>query len=108
MKAQRRHELQENELAKVIKRAPNFWQESGGKFLAVCVAITIIVVLIRFRISSNREGAVQATENLATARTVIDELDRTAMSNPGAPVELIASRRRVLFNDANNSINEAI
>ena len=46
MKAQRRHELQENELAKVIKCAPNFWQESGGKFLAACVAIVIIAVLV--------------------------------------------------------------
>src|SRR5688500_14892166 len=108
MKAQRRHELQENELAKVIKHAPNFWQESGGKFLAVCVAIVIIVVLIRFRISSNRQAAVQATENLATARAVIDELDRMTMSAPGAPADLLASRRRVLFNDANNAINEAI
>ena len=33
MKAERRHELAENELAKVIKGAPTFWQQSGGKFL---------------------------------------------------------------------------
>jgi len=33
MKAQRRHELQQSDLAKVIKQAPGFWQQSGGKWL---------------------------------------------------------------------------
>jgi len=33
MKAQRRHELQQSDLAKVIKQAPGFWQQSGGRWL---------------------------------------------------------------------------
>ncbi|HYO07465.1 MAG TPA: hypothetical protein VER17_00705 [Tepidisphaeraceae bacterium] len=110
MKAERRHELQENELAKVIKKAPNFWQESGGKFLAVSVAVLVIVLLIRYRITSTRQAAVLATERLSNARAFIDELGDPRMAAAmmmGAPGDM-ANQRRVQFNEANNAIADAI
>src|SRR5688572_13879914 len=108
MKAQRRHELQENELAKVIKKAPGFWQESGGKFLALCVALVVIVVLVRYRISSNREAAQQAVQDLASARAAIGELQGMSGYMALAPADLIAQQQRQYFNDANNLISNAL
>ena len=60
MKAERRHELAENELAKVIKGAPTFWQQSGGKFLLGLIVVLLIVILIQYRIRTNREGLAAA------------------------------------------------
>src|SRR5215208_4025338 len=108
MKAQRRHELQENELAKVIKKAPGFWQESGGKFLAFCVALLVIVILIRYRISSNREAGQQAVQSLASARSAISELSGMSRYISLAPADLVSQQQRQLYNDANNMISNAI
>jgi predicted negative regulator of RcsB-dependent stress response len=108
MKAQRRHELQESDLAKVIKKAPTFWQESGSKFLAFCVALLVIVVLIRYRISSNRVAEAQALDNLASARNVITQLHQLRGIASIGPGELVAQQQRQLFNDANNLIGNAI
>jgi hypothetical protein len=109
MKAQRRHELQQSDLAKVIKQAPGFWQQSGGRYLLMILAGLVIGLLIRYRISSNREATQQASESLSLARTVISELrsPRTLMmSQLGPPGEAIM-RRRQMFSEANNAIGEA-
>ena len=108
MKAERRHELQENELAKVIKKAPSFWQESGGKFLAFCVALVVIVVLVRYRISSNREAEAQAIDNISSARGAIAQLQQLRGVASIAPADLVSQQQRQLFNDANNLIGNAI
>jgi hypothetical protein len=108
MKAERRHQLQDNTLAKVITKAPNWWQESGAKFLAIAVAVLVIVFLIRYRISSNREAEAGAVQNLATARTIIDEVQQQAMSSPLAPAQQQATQRRQLYNDANEAIGRAL
>jgi tetratricopeptide (TPR) repeat protein len=108
MKAERRHELQENELAKVIKKAPSFWQESGGKFLAFCVALVVIVVLVRYRISSNREAQAQAIDNISSARGAIAQLQQLRGVASIAPADLVSQQQRQLYNDANNLIGNAI
>ena len=109
MKAQRRHKLAENELARVITKAPSFWQDSGGKFLAACVAVLVIVILVRYRINSNRESALAAVQNLATARTIIEEeLRRPEVLGVFTPPQDAATRRRTLFNDANDAIGRAM
>src|SRR5439155_12265944 len=108
MKSERRHKLRENELARVITKAPSFWQESGGKFLAACVAVLVVVILIRYRINSNREAATAAVQNLATARTVIEELHSPQLLGGFAPPNETATRRRTLFNDANDAVGRAM
>jgi hypothetical protein len=108
MKAQRRHELQENELAKAIKKAPTLWQQSGGKFLALLIAILVIVILIRYRISSGRESRAQAIDSLAQARTEIAMLEQTAPMGLMGPAEEAATQRRQFFNDANAALSRAM
>jgi hypothetical protein len=104
MKAQRRHELQENELAKVIKNAPTFWQESGGKFLAGAIVVLIIVILIQYRVSSRRTSQAQALQEISTARRVTEELANVVFGDPNDQ----ATRRRLFFNDANDALARAM
>jgi hypothetical protein len=108
MKAQRRHDLRQSDLAKVIKQAPGFWQQSGGRWLLAAVAVLVIVILIRYRISSNRQAAMAASESLSMARTLIDELrsPRSLLMSQFAPPNEVAIRRRQIFSEATNAIGE--
>jgi hypothetical protein len=75
MKAERRHELQTNTLAQALAGAPAWWQKYGGRVLFLLIAAVLAVILIRFRVSSGRAAEQAAQQNLAVARTLIDELD---------------------------------
>src|SRR5438034_5910423 len=107
MKAERRPHLKDNTLAKVITKAPNWWQDSGGKMLAGALALLLIVLLIRYRISSNRESAAKAADNLATARSLIEQIQQLSLFQMAPPQE-IAVRRKTFMNDASNAISEAM
>jgi hypothetical protein len=110
MKAERRHELAENELAKVIKGAPTFWQQSGGKFLLGLIVVLLIIILIQYRMRANREGVTQATEQLALARGYVDQLQNDAAQMAwmfGPPNEVI-QRRKLALSEANSAIDSAL
>ena len=110
MKAERRHELAENELAKVIKRAPTFWQQSGGKFLLGLIVVLLIIVLVQYRLRASREGVVQATEQLALARGYVDQLQNepASMSWMFAPPHDTTQRRKQAISEANSAIENAL
>jgi hypothetical protein len=110
MKAERRHELAENELAKVIKGAPTFWQQSGGKFLLGLIVVLLIIILIQYRMRSNREGVAQATEQLSMARGYVDQLqaDTSQMVWMFAPPHDVALRRKQSISEANAAIENAL
>lgn len=110
MKAERRHELAENELAKVIKGAPTFWQQSGGKFLLGLIVVLLIIVLIQYRTRANREGLAQATEQLALARGFIDQLqgETAQMAWMFAPPQDVTLRRKQALSEANAAIENAL
>jgi hypothetical protein len=93
MKAQRRHELQTNELAKVITGAPSAYGRYGGRVLLVIVAAVLVVVLVRYRINTSRESARLARENLVAARSVITNLHMADLL-PVPPSESASLRRR--------------
>src|SRR5688572_17629525 len=110
MKAERRHALAENELAKVIKGAPSFWQQSGGKFLLGLIVVLLIIILIQYRVRSNREGLAQASEQLTLARGFIDQLqaETAQMSWMFAPPHDVAMRRKQAMSEANGAIESAM
>jgi len=109
MKAQRRHDLRQSDLAKAIKQAPSFWQQSGGRYLLLLIAVLVVVILIRYRISSNRQAAQQAIDSLSVARSLISELrsPRMVMMTQLAPPGEVTMRRRQIYSEANNAIGEA-
>lgn len=107
MKAERRHELQQSDLAKVIKGAPSFWQQSGGRWLIAAVAVLVIALLIRYRMNSSRVELTQAEDRLAIARGATSGLGEMAPYIQFAPPDQLASQRNAFYADANAAILEA-
>ena len=110
MKAERRHELAENELAKVIKGAPTFWQQSGGKFLLGLIVVLLIIILIQYRIRTARESLAQSMEQLSMARSYIEQLqgETAQMSWMFAPPQDVVLRRKQAISEAGNAIENAL
>lgn len=104
MKAQRRHDLQTNTLAKVITKAPSWWQQSGGKLLLGAVVVLAIVLLVRYRITSARLAEARAADDLLIARQRMDELLGTALQ-PLSPTQ-VATQRRALFSEAAGKLDD--
>ena len=110
MKAERRHELAENELAKVIKGAPTFWQQSGGKFLLGLIVVLLIIVLIQYQRRTAREGMAEAKSQLALARDLTDQLqlDTAQMTWLFAPPQETIGRRKAALSEATNALDSAL
>jgi hypothetical protein len=83
MKAERRHELQENSLARGINRFPEFWRQHGTKLsLGIVFVMLLVVFLLQWR--SRRA---EAKENLARQLTAARLELESAKSNPTLSLE---------------------
>src|SRR5918993_306738 len=105
MKAERRHELQQNTLDRALTRAPDAARKYGGTVLLIVLAAVVGYMLIRYRISSTRDANRVATENLATARTNINQLSRLHLYPVPIPSQTIAEFRKNWSNDARTAID---
>lgn len=77
MKAERRHELHTNSLALWLQlRGPELLQQYGTKILLALIFLALAVVLIRHRINAPKIAAQTAQDNLALARSIVEELQR--------------------------------
>jgi tetratricopeptide (TPR) repeat protein len=101
MKAERRHELQDNTLARKLQNLPVALQFYADKILLGIVIILAIIVLVRWRINAGRERARAAADALASARTSILALSRIP---PIGPAQQLADYRNQLRNDAETAL----
>jgi hypothetical protein len=103
MKSDRRHEFKENTLDKVLTGAPDIGRKYGGMLLLVVLAAVVGYMLIRYRINSTREAHRAASENLATARTNINQLGQLEMVP--VPAQQKAEMRKRWADDARAAID---
>lgn len=83
MKAERRHELQTNELALWLRwRAPQLLEQYGTRILLGLVFVVLLIVLIRYRLNAPKQAAQIAADNLAVARSMVSDLNNV-MRAPG-------------------------
>src|SRR5262245_9667039 len=88
MKAERRHELQENTLARAMQNLPIAARLYADKILRVVVIILAIIMLIRWRINAAQEKTLAAADALAAARMAVVNLARlTSAAEPQASAE---------------------
>src|SRR3954466_3349555 len=74
MKAEHRHELKTNDLAKSLITFQDYVKQYGGR-VALGIAIVILAfVLINQRMNRNRDRAIKDRPDLAPARSIIDTL----------------------------------
>jgi hypothetical protein len=104
MKSQRRHELQENQLAKVIVGAPSYWQQFSGRALLVGVVVLAIALLIRYRINTSHANVSRATAAVADAREQVGQLQGLAVSR--LPAEQLAQQRASVFGNGSSLVEE--
>ena len=67
MKAERRHELQENSLARFIDNLPVMLRLYADRILLAVVLVLLVVVLIRWRMNQTEAKATQTANDLAEA-----------------------------------------
>jgi len=100
MDADRRHELKQNSLDNFLRTAPERFRQHGSKIMLVLIAIMLVIVLVRYRNASAREGKLRAGQNLSAAREAISGL---RMLPAQAPAEVLLSRRNEFAADARRS-----
>lgn len=105
MKSERRHELQQNTADQSLTGAPQLARRYGGMVLLIFVAALVGYLLIRYRISSADEARRLATENLAAARSNINQLSRLHLYPMPIPPQTIAEFRKSWANDARTAID---
>lgn len=106
MKAERRHELQTNDLAKKIIQAPDYFKLYGGRIALGVVLLVVVALLVNYKIKSTRANLAAAREGVSTARESIAQLGR--MNAMGGPAEGVAARRRELIANAAQGIDTTV
>jgi len=74
MKAERRHELQQNSLAKFIEDLPLYFRFHLNKILLGLLIVLAVVFLVRYRMTSAAHSKALAQSSLRDARDGIDQL----------------------------------
>lgn len=74
MKAQRRHELKQNTLARGLETLPEVSRRHGTKILVVIMVGLVVTLLIRNRVTSARADAEQAAYWLNNGRDLVRQL----------------------------------
>jgi hypothetical protein len=88
MKAERRHELQRNDLAETAKSAvkvmqlPDLRRKWVGRSLTALAILVLIAILVRMRIANAETAQANAAEHLAIAGTLIDGLRQPRLDGP--------------------------
>lgn len=76
MKAERRHELQENSLIRGVRTFPEFWRQYGSKIALGAILVLLTFALVRMWLS-NRESAKRGVaEQLTSARAILESFRR--------------------------------
>jgi hypothetical protein len=82
MKAQRRHELKQNTLARSLENLPEVSRRHGTKILLVLAVGLAVALLLRSRVTSSRTQAAQAAYSLNHGRELIEQLQEASERIP--------------------------
>jgi hypothetical protein len=74
MKAERRHELKSNSLARRLEGLPAFLQTHANRLMVGLILILLVILALQYRARTAAQSAVQAQSDLAGARADIAQL----------------------------------
>jgi hypothetical protein len=83
MKAEHRHELKTNDLAKSLMTFPDYVKAYGGRVILGLAIVVLGIVLIMQRISNSRNQGVKLRDDLAYARSQIERLNHVSVFPDG-------------------------
>ena len=96
MKAERRHDLKTNTLARGLEGVPNFWREHGNRLLLVVLVAAIVFLLVRYWNDKKARDAQSVTESLQTAHIELGRLGQLQfeLANGMPPAAIAEDRDR--------------
>src|SRR5688500_4767444 len=106
MKAERRHELQRNSLARFLENLPLYFRFHFGKIVLGALILVLVVMLVRYRVSAGRVERQRTTTALANLRHQLDELQIVDITRD-TPQRRADDRRR-LANEINAAVDEVL
>src|SRR4051812_25178230 len=104
MKAERRHELQENSLVRFMNNLPVMLRLYADRILLVVVLILLVIVLINWRVNASRQRVESAGESLTTARLGVARLTQ---GGPMLNAEMVGQLRSQSERELENAIDNA-
>lgn len=105
MKAERRHELKTNSLAKSLEGLPQYWREYGSRVLLVVLVAAITFLLVRYWNDKKAREQETISTSLETAHTALRELERAPLELAGgAPASAIAEERERLTQQVDTAL----
>lgn len=109
MKAERRHDLKTNTLARRLEALPIAGKQYGTRILVGAILVVLVFLLVRFRMNTAAEREKQSADSLTNARLQIDQLAQLQPS-PLSPVDPapIAQQRQYFVDEARRNIQQVL
>src|SRR4051794_40415566 len=105
MKAERRHQLQANELARQLETFPETLKRNASTILLVVTACVVVFFVVRYRRASAENQQINLANALLNARDGPNRLRGLDMEQGQAPPELIASERNAVISGTRTAID---
>lgn len=106
MKAERRHELQENTLAHVLSNFPLYLSVYAGRIVTVVLVVALVFLLFRYRAAAKQQQFETTRINLAQAREATFQLGQL-VGGLREPTQTAQLRSQLLL-DANAAIDAVL
>jgi hypothetical protein len=108
MKAERRHDLKTNALARGVEAAPDYWREYGSRILLVALVAAIVFLLVRYWNDKKLNDARLVAESVETANMAVHELAELPRVEGGASAAEVAQSRQKVAQQAEQAINTVL
>lgn len=109
MKAERRHDLKTNALARGVEGAPDLWREYGSRILLVVLVAAIVFLLVRYWNDKKLRDAQMVTEAMQSANSSVRELGLLPLEiRAGGSAADVAENRQRVVQHAEQSINTVL
>ena len=110
MKAERRHDLKTNALARGIEGLPDYWRDYGNKVLLVIIVALLVFLGVRYWNQKRASEAEAVAESLQSAQSALADLDRLPMGYMSALAQptALAEQRQKTVQNAETAINTVI
>ena len=96
MKAERRHELKTNALARGIEGFPNYWRDYGSRALLFVVVMLLVFLLVRYWNQKKQQQAEEVTAAMENVQSELQRLDQFPLSYGGPPSVVLEQRKQIL------------
>src|SRR3954454_11456955 len=104
MKAERRHQVQENSLARFMNNLPVMLRLYADRILLGVVLVLLVIVLINWRMNSTKQRVNSAGDSLAAARMYIRQL---TTNGPLGTAEQVGQLRSQAEREIGNAVDNA-